>query len=114
MGAAAYAKPRPCLFMDTSEVALSKAQKAWLQGKPINAIEHLPEPTVRASRVHPNEQARAHGFLLFESRLHGEVCREPLQDCCVVRIVNYLFALRNNFRNRTVASLISIEKRHTI
>lgn len=57
--------PTPCIHL-RAEVALSKAQKAWLHGKSIDAIEHLPEPTIRASRVHPNEQARARGFLLFD------------------------------------------------
>jgi hypothetical protein len=57
--------PTPCIHL-RAEVGLSKAQKAWLYGKSIDSIEYLPEPAVRAVRVVPNEQARSHGFLLFD------------------------------------------------
>jgi hypothetical protein len=56
--------PSPCIHL-RAEVALTKTQNARLRGQSLDSIA-LPEPTLRAVRVVPNEQAHARGFLLFD------------------------------------------------
>jgi hypothetical protein len=57
--------PTPCIHL-RAEVGLTKAQKAWLDGRSIDAIERLPEPAVRVVRADPNEQARSRGIYLYD------------------------------------------------
>lgn len=75
--------PTPCIHL-RAEVALTKAQKVWLNGRSIDTIDHLPEPAIRVVRVDPNEQARSCGFLLFDGLKVPErsvVYRTYMREC---------------------------------